>query len=101
MHTACASIAVGLVVFSFPLQLAAENVALPHFAWPVDGKIIDDDDGKRSAASTEGVDIPVPEGTEVRASLAGTVIYAGDGLRSFGNLDRKSTRLNSSHEWIS
>jgi murein DD-endopeptidase MepM/ murein hydrolase activator NlpD len=86
MKTACAWIAVGIVVFSFPLQSAAESAVLPNFAWPVDGKIIDDDDGKRSAASTEGVDILVPEGTEVRASLAGTVIYAGNGLKSFGNL---------------
>jgi murein DD-endopeptidase MepM/ murein hydrolase activator NlpD len=86
METACACIAVALAVFSFPLQAAAEGAAIPNFAWPVDGKIIDDDDGKRSAASTEGIDILVPEGTEVRASLAGTVIYAGNGLRSFGNL---------------
>jgi len=86
MGTAYASIAVGLVIFSFPLQVAAENAVLPNFAWPVEGKIIDDDDGKRSAASTEGIDILVPAGTEVRASLAGTVIYAGNGLKSFGNL---------------
>jgi murein DD-endopeptidase MepM/ murein hydrolase activator NlpD len=86
MYTACACIAVSFVVFSFPPPAAAENASLPNFAWPVDGKIIDDDDGMRSAASTEGIDILVPVGTEVRASLAGTVIYAGDGLKSFGNL---------------
>jgi murein DD-endopeptidase MepM/ murein hydrolase activator NlpD len=86
MQTACACLAVGLVVFSFPLQAAAEDAALPNFAWPVDGKIVDDDDGKRSISSSEGIDILVPEGTEVRASLAGTVIYAGNGLKSFGNL---------------
>lgn len=86
MYTACAWIAVGFVVFSYPLPVAAEDANLPNFAWPVDGKIIDNDDGKKTAASTEGIDILVPEGTEVRASRAGTVIYAGDGLKSFGNL---------------
>ena len=89
MDTACAWIVVSLVVLFFPLQAAAENTALPDFpdfAWPVEGKVIDNDDGKRSAASTEGVDILVPEGTEVRASLAGTVIYAGNSVQALGNL---------------
>jgi murein DD-endopeptidase MepM/ murein hydrolase activator NlpD len=86
MCTACACVAVSIVILSLSLPAAAESANPPNFAWPVDGKIIDDDDGKRSAASTEGIDILVPEGTEVRASLAGTVIYAGDGLKSFGNL---------------
>lgn len=86
MGTACASIVLGLSVFTFSLPAAAESAALPRFAWPVDGKVIDEDDGKRSPARAEGIDILVPEGTEVRASLAGTVIYAGSGLKSFGNL---------------
>jgi murein DD-endopeptidase MepM/ murein hydrolase activator NlpD len=86
MYTACPCIAVSLVVLFFPPPAAAESASPPNFAWPVAGKIIDDDDGKRSPASTEGIDILVPEGTEVRASLAGTVIYAGNGLKSFGNL---------------
>lgn len=65
---------------------ASESAGWPSFAWPVEGKVIDNDDGKRSPASTEGVDILVPEGTEVRASLAGTVIYAGNSIERFGNL---------------
>lgn len=68
------------------LPAAAESAGWPGFAWPVEGTVIDDEDGKRSPASAEGVDILVPMGTEVRASLAGTVIYAGDSLKSFGNL---------------
>jgi murein DD-endopeptidase MepM/ murein hydrolase activator NlpD len=75
--------ALAAVVLTLP---AAESAGWPGFAWPVEGKIIDNEDGKRSRASSEGVDILVPEGTEVRASLAGTVIYAGNGLNRFGNL---------------
>lgn len=86
MGTASACIVFATAIFLFPLQAAAENAAIPSFAWPVEGQIVDDDDGRRSPASAEGVDILVPEGTEVRASLAGTVIYAGNGLASFGNL---------------
>ncbi|MGE4252877.1 MAG: murein hydrolase activator EnvC [Parvibaculaceae bacterium] len=70
----------------FPALTAAESISLPGFAWPVEGKVIDEEDGKRSLASAEGIDILVPEGTEVRASLAGTVIYAGNGLEALGNL---------------
>jgi murein DD-endopeptidase MepM/ murein hydrolase activator NlpD len=64
----------------------AESASLPGFLWPIEGKVIDDEDSKRSPASKEGVDILVPEGTAVRASLAGTVIYAGNGVKSLGNL---------------
>ncbi len=63
-----------------------DGVMLPSFAWPVAGKVIDEDDGRPCPARYEGIDILVPEGTDVRASLEGTVIYAGDGVASFGNL---------------
>lgn len=83
---AYASLVLGLAVVFLPLPAVAESAVLPGFAWPVEGTVIDDEDGKRSPATAEGIDILVPEGTEVRASLAGTVIYAGNGLESFGNL---------------
>ena len=63
-----------------PTVAAAESIGPPGFAWPVEGNVLDNDDGKRSPASAQGIDILVPEGTDVRASLAGTVIYAGNGL---------------------
>jgi len=75
-----------LAVFLCRPVLAVESHFLPPFAWPVNGEIVDEDDGRPCPARTEGIDILVPEGTEVRASLAGTVIYSGDGLRGFGNL---------------
>jgi murein DD-endopeptidase MepM/ murein hydrolase activator NlpD len=80
-----------------PAVAVAESISPPSFAWPVEGTVVDNDDGKRSPASAQGVDILVPDGTDVRASLAGTVIYAGNGLAAFGNL------ILISHEdgWIS
>jgi len=86
MVTAQAFFFSAFVTFVPAIAAAAEDASLPNFAWPVEGKIIDDDDGKKSPASKEGVDILVPEGTDVRASLAGTVIYAGNSLKPFGNL---------------
>jgi len=51
---------------------------------PVDG-FVASGFGGRGGASHRGVDIVAPEGTPVRAALAGTVIYAGDSLRGYGN----------------
>ena len=65
MGTASACIVLGLATFLFPLQAVAESVALPDFAWPVEGQVIDEDDAHPSPASSEGIDILVPEGTEV------------------------------------
>src|SRR5882672_4220975 len=81
-----ALLVLGLAAFICRPVLAAESDSLPSFAWPVSGQVIDEDDGKPCPSRYEGIDILVPEGTEVRASLAGTVIYSGDELRGFGNL---------------
>src|SRR2546422_8329172 len=40
-------------------------------------------------------------GTPRNAVLVSAVVYSGFTLLSFGGLDRKSTRLNSSHGYIS
>lgn len=79
-------VAFGLMAFAFRLETAADTTSLPPFAWPVTGQVVDEDDGRPSAARAIGIDILVPKGTEVRASLAGTVIYADKELRTFGNL---------------
>lgn len=79
-------VALGLVALAFRPGGVAENAALPPFAWPVVGQILDEDDGRPSPARAIGIDILVPKGTEVRASLAGTVIYSGRELRTYGNL---------------
>ncbi len=54
-----------------------------NFIWPVEGKVI----SKFSpGGENDGINIKIPAGTLVKASADGTVIYAGDGLKNFGNL---------------
>lgn len=53
------------------------------FIWPVKGEVIGKFGGKNK---NEGIDIKVSEGTPVKAAADGTVMYAGNELKDFGNL---------------
>ncbi|MBX9621886.1 MAG: peptidoglycan DD-metalloendopeptidase family protein [Alphaproteobacteria bacterium] len=61
-------------------EAASKDVA---FAWPVQGEIL-----KKFAAGgkNDGINIKVAKGTPVKAAAAGTVMYAGNELKGFGNL---------------
>ena len=48
--------------------------------WPVRGRVI-----SGFGSGKDGVDIAVPSGTPIKAAENGVVIYAGDGLKEFGN----------------
>lgn len=52
------------------------------FRWPARGRVI----AGFGTAGSEGIRIALPEGTPVRAAEGGTVAYAGDELRGYGNL---------------
>ena len=54
----------------------------PEFRWPARGRIIQG----FKAGGNDGIDISVPQGTSVRAAESGEVVYAGDGLKGYGNL---------------
>jgi murein DD-endopeptidase MepM/ murein hydrolase activator NlpD len=54
-----------------------------RFIWPVEGDVI----SKFSpGGKNDGINIKVEEGTAVKASADGSVMYAGNGLKGFGNL---------------
>lgn len=56
------------------------------FRWPVRGRIISDFGTKPNGEKNDGINLAVPEGTAVKATEAGTVIYAGNELAGYGNL---------------
>ena len=53
------------------------------WAWPAKGKIVT---AFSETANLKGIDIAGTAGEPVRASAAGRVVYAGNGLRGYGKL---------------
>ncbi|MDP9108553.1 MAG: peptidoglycan DD-metalloendopeptidase family protein, partial [Pseudomonadota bacterium] len=59
-------------------SVADENIG---FIWPAEGKVVGSfEDGKK------GIDIAGKSGQAVQAAAAGKVMYAGSGIRGYGNL---------------
>jgi lipoprotein NlpD len=54
-----------------------------RWQWPVEGRVLAEFSPERGS---KGIDIDGREGAEVRAAAPGRVVYAGDGLRGYGNL---------------
>jgi murein DD-endopeptidase MepM/ murein hydrolase activator NlpD len=56
------------------------------FHWPVRGRILSAYGKKPNGQQNDGINVSVPEGTPIRAAEEGTVAYAGNELKGFGNL---------------
>ncbi|MBZ8132551.1 M23 family metallopeptidase [Afifella sp. IM 167] len=65
---------------------AKQQPAATGFRWPVQGRIIAEFGTKPNGERNDGINLAVPEGTAVKAAEDGTVIYAGNELKSYGNL---------------
>lgn len=64
----------------------AASKAAPSFRWPVKGRVISNYGSKPNGQQNDGINISVPENTAVKASEDGTVAYAGNELKGYGNL---------------
>jgi murein DD-endopeptidase MepM/ murein hydrolase activator NlpD len=56
------------------------------FNWPVRGQVIAGFGTKINGQPNNGIDVAVPEDTPVKAADDGVVLYAGNGLKTYGNL---------------
>jgi len=54
--------------------------------WPVKGKVVSTFGPRPDGSHNDGINLSVPVGTEVHAAEAGEVVYAGNELKSYGNL---------------
>ncbi len=72
-----------------PVPQAEEQRSLggsPQFRWPVRGRVISAYGAKSNGQHNDGINLSVPEGTEVKAAEDGVVAYAGNELKGYGNL---------------
>jgi murein DD-endopeptidase MepM/ murein hydrolase activator NlpD len=66
-------------------SIAASAKPSTEFRWPAKGRVISGFGGK-GGGSNDGINISLPEGTPVKAAEGGTVAYAGNELKGYGNL---------------
>lgn len=62
----------------------AASMPVTNWRWPVEGNIVRT--FSSSPSGSKGIDISAPIGESVVAAADGRVVYAGDGLRGYGNL---------------
>jgi murein DD-endopeptidase MepM/ murein hydrolase activator NlpD len=60
--------------------------AMPTFRWPVRGRVITAFGPRPTGQQNDGINVAVPEGTPVKAAEDGVVAYAGNELKTYGNL---------------
>lgn len=63
-------------------KAVASDEGRPEFRWPARGRIIQG----FTTGGNDGINIAVPEGTQVKAAEGGVVAYAGSELKGYGNL---------------
>lgn len=64
--------------------VSARSVAKSDWQWPAKGRVIQGFSTK--SLQNKGIDIDGEKGESVNAAAAGQVVYAGKGLRGYGNL---------------
>jgi murein DD-endopeptidase MepM/ murein hydrolase activator NlpD len=81
-------------------QVSAPAVAAggaASFRWPVKGKVITNFGPREDGTHNDGINISVPAGTDVQAAEGGTVAYAGNELKGYGNL----VLIRHDENWVS
>jgi murein DD-endopeptidase MepM/ murein hydrolase activator NlpD len=68
-----------------------------RFPWPVRGRVLANYGGIAGGGHNDGINIAAARGTPVRAIDAGTVAYAGNEMKGYGNL----VLIKHANGWIS
>ena len=58
----------------------------PAFDWPVSGRVISDFGATANGGRNDGINLVASKDAPIHASASGTVTYAGDDLKNYGNL---------------
>jgi murein DD-endopeptidase MepM/ murein hydrolase activator NlpD len=58
----------------------------PNFFWPVSGNVISNFGAASNGERNDGINIAAPVGTPIHAAASGTITYAGNELKDYGNL---------------
>ncbi|MGC9952654.1 MAG: M23 family metallopeptidase [Rhizomicrobium sp.] len=67
------------------IEPAPANADL-QFTWPVNGRVISNFGTTTGGERNDGINIAAPYGEPIHAAADGTVTYAGNDLKSYGNL---------------
>lgn len=81
------------VASAAPAAAATEAI---NMVWPVQGPILSSFGAKGPGLNNDGVNIGAPKGAPVVAAAPGTVVYAGDEMKGFGNL----VLIRHSGDWV-
>ena len=66
--------------------MMASGIPAKGMMWPAEGTLIKRFGTKKDGVKHTGINVKLPQGSPIYAADAGTVIYADDGLKSYGNL---------------
>ncbi len=69
-----------------PRRKTAPSAERSAFIWPVRGKVISRFGPKPNGRQNDGINIAIRANEKIRAAAPGTVVYAGNELKGFGNL---------------
>jgi murein DD-endopeptidase MepM/ murein hydrolase activator NlpD len=64
----------------------AQLTANARFVWPITGRVISPFGATPNGERNDGINIAASEGEKIRAAAGGVVTYAGNELKSYGNL---------------
>ena len=71
-------------VAEVPKNMPGAMAALPSFAWPVRGRLVETFGTKADLRVVDGIEIEAPSGTPFKAAASGQVAYVGNQLAGYG-----------------